>query len=118
MSTLLFSTSLLLRSCHRKMARATTGTLILLRRMRKCSATELLRNQIPQASTRSVGEPAEGSLPREGPRAPGGFGLQLFTHCVPTFVALAGHEVRLTPAFGLVSARQRPFNILFIVTSE
>ena len=38
---------------------------------------------------RSVGEPAEGSLLREGLRAPGGLGLQLFTLCVPTFVALA-----------------------------
>lgn len=70
---------------------------------------ELLRNQFPRASKRSVGEPAEGSLPREGLRAPGGFGLHLFTHCVPTSVALAGHGVRLSPASGLVSARRRPF---------
>ena len=71
-------------------------------------AHELPRSQLQRASKRSVGEPAEGSLPREGLRAPGGFGLHLFTHCVPTFVALAGHGVRPTPAFALVSARQRP----------
>ena len=42
--------------------------------------------RITQASQRSVGEPAEGSLLREALRAPGGLGPQLFTLCVPTFV--------------------------------